>query len=43
MSFTFDDKVTIEDWNCNTNHIMNGHSVPADPPKATYAAEVVEL
>lgn len=33
-------QATLEAWDCNTDHIMNGHSDPLDTVKASYAAEV---
>jgi hypothetical protein len=35
-------KATLEAWDANTDHIMNGHSDPLpDAPKGTYSTEVV--
>ena len=37
-------KATLEAWDANTDHIMNGHSDPLpNGPQGTYAAEVVPL
>jgi hypothetical protein len=36
-------KATLEDWNVNLLHILNGHSDPlADAPKGTYSTAVVQ-
>jgi hypothetical protein len=34
-------KATLASWNANTNHIFNDHSDPVDPPRGTFATEVV--
>jgi hypothetical protein len=34
-------RATLEDWNCNVDHILGSHSDPVDNPRAVYAAEVV--
>jgi hypothetical protein len=34
-------RVTLASWNANLDHILIGHSDPVDPPKGTFATEVV--
>jgi len=34
-------KATLESWDANLDHILNGHSDPLDPPRGVFSAEVV--